>query len=128
MLVVCVKVNGGSVWVILFWLYAVDLYVEIDGKAYVDGYVCYGSDVNLLCDKVIDVVVKNMFEGEFWMKDFLKKGLFDGFKSWVIIVKDERWGDDDGYVYLLFMVNDVDNVLMGDDKFMYVYSLMFKWV
>ena len=125
--VACVKVNGGSARAILPRLHAVDLYVEIDGKAYADGHVCYGSDANLSRDKAIDAAVKNTFEGELWMKDFLKKGPSDGSKPWATIVKDERWGDDDGYVYLPLMANDVDNALMGDDKLTYVHSLMSKW-
>ena len=124
--VACVKVAGGAK-AILPRLHAVDLYLEIDGVAYTDGHVCYGSDANLSRDEAIEAAVENTLEGELWMSDFLKNGPSDGSKPWATIVKDDRWSDSDGYVYLPLMANDVDNALMGDDKLTYVHSLMAKW-
>lgn len=108
-------------------VYAVDVYISVDGKEYTDGHVCYGSDPNLSRDKIIAQAVKDATYGEYFAKDLLSKGPSDGSKPWATIYRDERWGPDDSYIYLPFIADDVDNELGIDHDNKYIHCLLTKF-
>ena len=122
-----VDVGGGNVQVIAPMVHAVDVYVEVDGAPREDGHVCFGDDAGASKSAAVASAIKKTLYGETWMDRFLSDGPSDGSKPWATIVRSERWGESDGYVYLPLMAKDVDNALMGDDDLTYAHALMAKW-
>ena len=125
--VACVAEGGGKVQLIAPYVHAVDVYVEVDGVPRTDGHVCFGADAGASKSAAIAAATKKTLYGELWMDRFLTDGPSDGSKPWATIVRSDRWGESDGYVYLPLMANDVDNALMGDDTLTYAHALMAKW-
>ena len=125
--VACVAEGGGKVQLVAPYVHAVDVYVEVDGVPRTDGHVCFGADAGASKSAAIAAATKKTLDGELWMDRFLTDGPSDGSKPWATIVRSKRWGEDDGYVYLPLMANDVDNALMGDDTLTYAHALMAKW-
>jgi hypothetical protein len=122
-----VAVGGGNVQLVAPHVHAVDIYVEVDGAPRTDGHVCFGADAGASKSAAIAAATKKTLYGEMWMDRFLTDGPSDGSKPWATIVRSDRWGESDGYVYLPLMANDVDNALMGDDTLTYAHALMAKW-
>ena len=123
--VACVA-GGGKVQLVAPYVHAVDVYVEVDGVPRTDGHVCFGADAGASESAEIAAATKKTPTG------FVDGSVPDGraerrSKPWATIVRSERWGEDDGYVYLPLMANDVDNALMGDDTLTYAHALMAKW-
>lgn len=108
-------------------VHAVDVYVEVDGESFTDGFVCYGDDVSASRDAVIAAACRDAPTAATWLKDFLTNGPSDGTKPWATLVKSRGWTEEESYIYLPLMAGDVDNALMGDDALTYGLSLMEKW-
>ena len=125
--VACFPVGGGSARAVLPAVFAIDLYVEVDGTPHTDGFVCYGTDPSLSKEKAIAAAVNDNVYGEHFMADLLTKGPGDGSKPWATLVRKKRWSDSDGHIYVPLMANDVDNAMMGDEDLTYVHSLLAKW-
>jgi hypothetical protein len=108
-------------------VYAVDVYLEVDGVSFGDGHVCAGEPDFSRLQAIQSALSVCSNEGErVLLERALKDGPSDGSKPWCTLVGD-RFGVGAHFCHLPLMSHYVDGAILDPYSKLYGHSLMWKW-